>query len=342
MASLNARNRLMKPFVANSKIVFTLPLGGKIRRGTLVLQGQIVVSGVTTSGTVVGEGGPVNLAQRVYVVATPSGGSRYPGGKIVDVDPRSLLRFAVRQRSGKFFADQGGSTLGGGANGTYPIYLAIPIYWADPTQTNPIGSGLNTDIDPGTGLPVYASVQVELDTGSLASCFTGNNGVVDYTGLTVQWVDDRVAVTGDTAIVYQESHQALIAATNKRMLDEAMPQDGNFLSWDIFAEQGAAKTLSDGLLNRIVVSGPTLDFDKYAQDIRQTALDDEWYDPSLTATGMYPIDFTDGANLANSVPASGLQIYFDVNNVSGSNLDDLLFFTRRAFVPAPAPSKSGN
>ena len=132
----------------------------------------------------------------------------------------------------------------------------------------------------------------------------------------------------------------LIAATNKRALDEAMPQDGSFMSWQILGEQSAQKTLSDALLNRVVVSGPTLDFDKYALDLREADYADEWYDPSLTATGCYFIDFTDGAVQANTVPAGSLQLYFDVNNVSGANLDDLDIFTRRIFQPAPASSSN--
>ncbi len=335
MSSLNSKNRLIKPFVPNSKIVFTLPLGGKIRKGSIILAGNINLSAGTADGTIFGEGGPANLIQHVTVTATPVGGSRYPGGKIVDALPRDLLRYSITQRQGKMFVDQLGSTLGAGANQDNTIYTAVPIYFADAVQKNTLTTALNTDA--GT----YASVQVQIDTGSVASCFTGNNAVVDYSGLTVQWLDERVAVPGDTSVLFQESHIALIAATNKRMLDEAMPQDdGLFMSWQILAQASAAYTLSDALLNRIVVSGPTLDFDKYAQDIRQTMLDDEWLDPSQAAAGCYFIDFTDGSVQANTVQARGLQAYFDVNNVSGANLDNLGFFTRRIFVPTPATTSN--
>lgn len=333
MANLNAKNRLVKPFVPNSKIIFTLPLGGKIRKGSVIVSGQVILSGGSTNGTVMGEGGPLNLVSRIYVTATPAGSSRYPGGKIVDSDPRSLIRYAITQRQGKLILDSNGVTLGAGANGTYAnIYTAIPIYFADTVQRNSLATALNTD--PGT----YASVQVEVDTGSVAGCFSGNNATVDYSQLTVQWLDERVAVPGDTAVLFQESHAALIAASNKRMLDEAMPQDGAFMSWQICAEQSAQKTLSQALLNRVVASGPTLDFDKYALDVQQTMLDDEWIDPSTAIAGIYFIDFTDGVVQANTVPGGTIQTYFDVNNVSGANLDDLLFFTRRVYQPQPANS----
>src|SRR6185312_15195757 len=96
--NLNAQNRQSKPFIPNSKVIFTLPLGGKIRAGIVSLAGSVVVSGGTTSGTVNGEGGPANLIQRIYVRATPGAASRYPGGDIVDMTPRALLRQAVTQR----------------------------------------------------------------------------------------------------------------------------------------------------------------------------------------------------------------------------------------------------
>lgn len=336
MSSLNAKNRLSKPFVKNSKIIFTLPLGGKIRMGRVILTGNVVLSAGTTSGTKLGEGGPVNLIKRIFVTATPSGGSRYPGGKVVDIDARSLLRFGISERQGKYFDEQSGSTLGGGAAGTYPIYLSVPIYWADAVQKNSLLTALNTDVDPSTNAPVYASVQVEVDTGDITSCFSGNDRTQDYSGLTVQWVDERVAVPGDTSVLYQESHALLIPATNKRMLDEAMPQDGQFMSWQFLTEASAQQNLADTLLNRIVSAGPTLDLDLYAQDIRQRMLDDEWIDPSTTATGVYFIDFTDGAVQANTIAAGSLQTYYDVNNVSGANLDDILVSTRRVIAPVPA------
>ena len=341
MSNLNAKNRQMKPFVPNSKIVFSLPLGGKVRRLIVALVGQITVTdpGAGAKGTVSGEG-MANLIQRLYVIATPSARSRYAGGKIVDLGPRGILRSAVVNRSGKWIADLNGVTLSAGAAGVYSgIYFPFPIYFADPCQRNSLATALNLDVDASTGLPTYASVQVEIDTGSLASCFPGNTMTVDYSQLQVQIIDDRVAVPGDTATIFQESHSVLIGATNRRMLDEAMPQDGSFMSWLILGEQSAAYTLSDGLLNRAVISGPTLDYDKYAADIKEGDFADEWFDPSLTATGMYFIDFTDGSVQANTVPAGGLQTYFDVNSVSGANLDDLLIVTRRIFAPTPAASK---
>jgi hypothetical protein len=330
VANLNSKNRLQKPFVQNSRIMFSPGLGGKIRKMCIVLTGSINISGGTTNGTAIGDGGPLNLIQRIIVHANPAGGSRYPGGKIVDIDPRSLIRYALTQRNGKVIGEQSGSTLNSGAAGNNTIYLSIPIYFQDFVQKASMATALNTDA--GT----YEALQVEIVTADKTACFSGTDRAWDTSGLMVQYRDDRAYTDGDTLVLYQESHPLFIANTNKRLLDEAMPRDGNFLSWQILAEASASKTLADTLLNRVDTEGPTLVFDNYAQDIRQIMLDDEWIDGSQTAAGLYFIDFTDGAIGANTVDASTLSTFFDVNNVSGANLDDLLVSTRRVIAPTPA------
>jgi hypothetical protein len=129
----------------------------------------------------------------------------------------------------------------------------------------------------------------------------------------------------------------LIGAAQKRMLDNAMPQDGTFDSWLIMQEQSAQLTLAQTILNRVTVTGPTILYDKYLPDIQQQMLDDEWVDPAQSFAGLGFIDWTDGV-LANAISASQLQTQFDVNNPSGSNLDDLLIYTRRVYSPLPASS----
>lgn len=328
MSFCDKKNRQVLPFVPNSKLIMTLPLGGKILQGNVILAGTIVVSGGTVNGTLMGEG-IANLIKRVIVTATPANGSRYPGGQIVNCNPRSLLNYAAMQHSGKKVAELSGSTLGAGANGTYPIYLSLPIYWANPTLRFQLSTALNTD--PG----VFASLQVEVDTGDLTSCYTGNNATVNWSSLTLQWADERASLPGDTNVVFMEDHLMLIAASQLRAMDQAMPQDGAFESWLIMQEQGAQATLSDLLLQRVKVDGTPIAYEMYLQDIRMQMIDDEWIDPSQNAAGLAFIDWTDGA-LVNMIQGGTLQTRFDVTNVSGANLDDLLFFTRRQFAPAPA------
>jgi hypothetical protein len=312
-------------------MIFNLDLGGKILQGKVILAGQIVIGAGGAAGVVVGEGGPANLIKRIIVNATPAAGSRYPGGKIVDDTPRALLRYAINQHNGKFIGEQSGSTLGDGVSGVYDVYLSIPIYWADATKRNQVATALNADLGN------YASIQLEVDTGDLTSCFEGNTGIQNLTGLTVQWVDDRVALAGDTLVMYQEDHVMLIGAPQRRALDNALPQDGTFDQWLIMQEEGAYQELADTILNRLTVTGPTVLYDKYLDDIRQQMYDDEWLDPAQNGAGLSFIDWTDGV-LANAIPASQLSVQFDVANPSGSNQDDLLIYTRRVYSPLPANS----
>lgn len=336
MAFEDRKNRFQYPFQPDTKIMFTLPPGGKILQGRLILTGQIVVSGVTVAGTLQGEGGPINLITRIKIFATAAGGSRYPGGTILDATPRSLLRYAITQHNGKFIGEQSGSTLGSGANGTYDIYLSIPIFFADSTLRNNIATALNADLVDPTGAPIYSSIQVEVDTGDLTTCFAGNNGAVNWSGLTLQWDDDRLGLAGDTNVLYQEEHYALIGAAQARMLDPAMPQSGAFTNWLLMAEaSGSAYTLSDAILQRVTSAAATYNFDEYAPDIRQKMFDDEWVDPAQPATGLYFIDWTNGT-LNNANPAAGIQSMFSVLNPSESNLDQLRIFTRRFYPPISA------
>lgn len=332
-AIVQMKNRATKPFVKNSKVPFTLDLGGKIRRICVILSGEIVVSGGTTSGTVQGEGGPVNLLKRISLIATPAAGSRYPGGNIVDATPRSLLRYAIFQRSGKYIADQDATmVLGSGAAGTYQVYLSIPIYFQDATLRVPGGNVAALNTDSGT----YSAVQLQIDTADLAACFTGNDRDVDYSGLNLEFYDDRIAMPGvDTLTRYQEDHEFLIPATRDRALDEAMPLNGMLENILVMGQLNTAQALSDALLRKIRIDGPNLGLELWAEDIRQRMLDDEWIDPDETATGLHFLDFTDGV-AQNSQDLSGLSWQFDITNVSGANLDSFLMFTRRLVAPVKA------
>jgi hypothetical protein len=335
MAFEDRRNRFQIPFQPDTKLFFTVQPGGKILQSRIIVTGTVTISGVTVAGTAVGEGGPINLIQRLKVFATAAGGSRYPGGTIVDCVPRSLLRYAIMQHNGKFIGEQSGSTLGNGANGTYAIYLSIPIYFADSTLRNNIATALNADIADSSGKPIYASIQVEVDTGDVTSCFAGNNGAFAY-NLSIQYDDDRLGLTGDTNVLYQEDHVQLIGAAQQRMLDYAMPQSGNFTQWLLMTETAAsAYTLADTVLLRVTAASGSFNFDEYSQDIRQKMLDDEWLDPSQSAAGLYFIDWTNGT-LNNSNPAAGINAQYQVLNPSGSNNDQLRFYTRRWYPPVAA------
>jgi hypothetical protein len=320
------RNRSQVQFLpAQSAQVLPIPPNLMILDASLILTGTIAVTGGTTNGTVVGEGGPLNLLKRIRIIGNRANGSPFPGGYLLDASPRSLKRFAQFMQGGKFFVEQAGSTLGNGAAGTYGIYLEIPIFFADPNLHNEVQTGLYADPS------AYESLQVQVQTGQLSDCFSGNDRTVTY-NLQLQWKDRRIDIVPGTNAVelYQEDHDLMIGAANTRTPDLGLPQDGYFLSWQILAEQSTAFTLSDALLNRLRIEGPTYNYDLFANDIRATMYREMNLDAAANGAGLYFIDMTAGI-IQNSNPANGLSVAYDVNNPSGTYQDKLKIFTRRVW-----------
>jgi hypothetical protein len=270
------------------------------------------------------------------LIATAASGSRYLGGNVVDATPRGLLRNAISEHNGKFIGDQGGATLGNGVAGNYAVDCYIPIYFASSTQRNDYATAFPMDLVDSTGVPIWSSVQAEITTGDLTSCFAGNTAVPDFTGLTIEWIDDRLDLAGDTNILVQEEHYLLIPAAQERLVDPGMPQDGAFLSWLLMAEVGgSAYTLSDAVLVKLTAAGSSFNYELWQSNIRAKMLFDEWLDPAQSGVGLYFIDFAYGL-LKNANPAPGIQAQFRVLNPSGANLDQLRIFTRRFYPPAQA------
>lgn len=328
MAYENRENRYQIQFLPSaSSIVLPVPPNYSILKGKLILTGSITIAGGTTNGTVVGEGGPLNLIKRVRVVANPAPGSPYPGGWIVDAAPRSLVRYAqMSARYGQPYTDLFGQNLGNGAAGTYSVYLPIPVYFADTSLRNQVATALYADPS------AYSSIQVQVQTGGPTDCFAGTDRNWTF-NLQLQWDDDRVNIVPSNPAValFQEDHVIPIGAANSRLFDPAMPQDGAFLSWLMLCEQNQpAYLLSDAILNRLTVLGPTWSFDEFWQDIRAEMLDDEWVNPTANAAGMFYIDMTNGV-IQNANPAAGLLPQINVNNPSGAFLDQIRLFTRRVY-----------
>ena len=333
MAAQNRHNR--GRFIAsNNPVVFDLDKGAKVLNVLLILTGTAVISGGTTNGSgPIGEGGPMNLIQRLRITATPGSGSRYWGGDIVDSRIRSILDFAITQQGGKKMGELSGSTLGNGAAGSYPIYLPVPIYFANPEMVgaNQVNTALNMDKVDSTGMPVYENVQVKIDLAQdLTGCFAGNDRAISYNNLSVQWDDSRIALSQDTLCLVQTDHDVQIPAANTRLVDFTMPRDGLMLNMLLQAEAGTSRTLSDALLNRLRFQSPSLDMEEYALDMRTRMFTDGWYDLSQNAIGQYFVDFSNGI-IGNSVDLSTLAMEMDVNNPSGANLDQFKIFIQRLY-----------
>lgn len=331
MAFEDRYNRAQFPFTQGVPVTFNLNTGSNILSGCVIVNATVTITGAGAVGTPIGEGGPVNLVRRIRVLANKAAGSRYPNGALVNCSPRSLLRFAMTQRKGKFVAEQSGSTLGNGANGVYDIYLSIPIYFADSMNQNGVQTALNMNLQDSQGNPIYSAVQVQVELADLITeLFSGNTGAMTVAGM-VEWKDDRLQLQKDSIPLVQEDHYLPILTANERLVDQQMPNDGAFTQWLILGEQGQpGLALSDALLNRLEIQGASLNFKEHWQDTRQAMIDSGFYDPSQNLTGQFFLDWTHGV-LQNSNAAAGLQHYLSVNNPSGAGLDRFRIYTRRVY-----------
>lgn len=332
MAFEDRYNRARFPFTPGVPVVFNLNKGLNILRGNIIITGTVTIAGSTADGTAVEEGGAINLIRRVKVIANKATGSRYPGGALVNCSPQSLLRYAIVEHQGKFIGElTGNGALGNGANGTYSIYLSIPIYFADSVNLNNVQTALNMNPVDSQGNPIYTAVQVQVDlAATLSELFNGNNGTMTVAAM-VEWKDDRLGLSSDTTPLIQEDHYTIIQAANEEFVDAGMPNDGLFNSWLILPQQGTPGwQLSNSILQRLEIQGATLNYKEQAYDIQQAMLDDGFYDPSQSTTGQYFLDWTHGL-LANSNAAAGLQHRIAVLNPSGAGQDRLRVYTRRVF-----------
>lgn len=332
MAMEDRFNRLELPVSNPTQLSFTLNPRLKMLWASVILNVTVVISGGTTNGTPVGDGGCTNLIKRILILANKAAGSRYPNGALVDCSAQSLLRFAMTQRSGKFVSELSGNVLGNGAAGTYNIYLEIPIYFALKNSLGGYGTALNLDAADSQGNPIYSAVQVKIDFATtLAQMFIGNDRAMTING-TLQWADERLDIPSDTIPIRQEDHELFITAQTERLVDTAMPPDGAFTQWLILAQLGGPEwAQSDALLNRIEAEGTELLLKEYWQDNRIAMMNSGFFDPSQVLTGIFFYDWTHGRTLANSNAAAGLLHRFSVNNPSGAYLDRLRIYTRRAF-----------
>ena len=323
------RNRATTQFLPNSSgsgRVLNIPLNDFILDGFLLLKGTVTLAGGTTSGTAIGDGGPGNLIKRIKLNANPALYSIYPGGELVNCTPRALLRNDAFASLGKYFGELSGSVLGSGAAAAYTIYMPIPINFADTNLRQQVQTALNAN-----GY-AYESLQLQIETGDITSCFAGNDRTATY-DLSLEWIDRRVDMTPspNPVVLYQEDHVVQIPAANDRLTDGGLPKYGNLLSLLLMTETSSAQTLSDTILNKVSIASPDYRYEQKAKDIRYRMIKDGWAAPDSAESkaGLYLIDFTEGV-IQRSLAVKGMAIEYDVNNPGGANLDGLHIYSRQA------------
>lgn len=319
------RNRLTKEFGAgNGKVVFTLPLGGYMMEGKVVLRGVVKVVNAGAAGAPIGEN-PAGLISRVIMEAVPRDGSPYIGGKMKNLSPRSILRNRVYDK-GQFVGDQKTPAGLTGAAGDFPIYLELPLRFALPTLKKPVDTSLNCN--------EYKSIQVIIETGGKNTLFSGNEGAFDFSGLFLDWIDRREDMAGDTHILYEEDTYVQLQGNNQRFIVESLPGGGNYLDMLIIAQAGATEALSDAIVQKVAIDGSVTQYEKTGDDIKSDGL--EFIDKDQAQTGLYFLPFSPDGLLYGANPVASphdLGMVLDVKNPSGAGNDSLLIRTRRVYWP---------
>jgi hypothetical protein len=182
------------------------------------------------------------------------------------------------------------------------------------------------------GNPVYRTVQCKIDWASTcADLFYGSDRTLSIAGM-VKYDDERLPL-GDTVPLVQEDHIALIDAEWEDYVDKSMPVDGRkFTEWLILAQQGGPEwALSNNIVQRLDMTGSTVNYKRHAYGIQQNMLDKGYWDASQAMTGQYYVNFLHGA-LGNAVDSSLLEAKLAVANPSGVNLDRLRVYTRGVYA----------
>jgi len=185
------RNRLA--FASGAQIVFDILRGGFIQMIVLRLRGDLVVSGGTVNGAVLGEN-PGNLVTQVIMDASPV-------GQIVNLTPRSLIRSTMfdwgRQLVGTALT---------GAAGTFTLDQDYYLPFGPPTMPRPIECSLQTE--------AFASIQLRATCGTRDTQFTGNDRTFNFAAVTLDVLDQREFMAGQTALLFQYDLVRTIAAAN--------------------------------------------------------------------------------------------------------------------------------
>lgn len=295
----------------NERIPFNAertPLPHKIptRTGVLLtesnftLSGSLVVSAGTTSGTVLGEN-PGNLALQSLRIQGFNIPPNYPGGVLVNLSPRTLMRRKIFDHPEKRFVPDQSLTIAGltGAAGTFTLNLPITKYWAIPWLARPIDAALDTGM--------YSQILCTLTNGARDLQFTGNDRTFNYAGvfwdITHKFQRYNGVGNGPGVVTYDDDRPVNISGANPRLqLNSVFPADGACLDLT-FVSETTNQTLADTIVNRISAqAGTELFFDQYSGALRAD-MEDFIGDSSTTTTprtGLYYVRAAEDGLITNA------------------------------------------
>lgn len=303
--------------------------GVMLVRSDFILGGSLVISAGTTSGTSLGEN-PGNLAlQTLKIQGFPVAGG-YPGGVLVNLSPRSLMRRKIFDHPEKRFVADLVNTISGltGAAGTFTLALPITKYWAIPWLARPFDTALDTGM--------FGNVLCTLTEGARDLQFSGNDRTFNYAGvfwdITHKFQRYSGSGNGPFVVTYDDDRVQNINGANTRLqINNTLPADGSALDLLVISET-TNQTLADTIVNRITAqAGAEQFFDSYSNPLRS---DMEEYigDSSTTTTprtGLYRVPCALDGLLTNA--KNNVQMVIDQNNPGTDRL--IIAYRRCVGIP---------
>lgn len=310
--------------------------GVLLLRSNFVLSGSLIISAGTTSGTVLGEN-PGNLALQSLRVQGFNINANYPGGVLVNLTPRTLLRRKIFDHPEKRFIPDQVQGIAGltGAAGTFVLNYPVTKYWAIPWLARPIDAALDTGM--------YGQILCTLTNGARDLQFTGSDRTYNYAG--VFWdISHKFQKlsgngSGPMVVVYDDDRPInLVGANNRLQINSVLPPDGSCLDL-CFLSETTNQTLADTIVNKIAVqAGTEVFFDEYSGALRAD-MEDLIGDGSTTTTprtGIYYVRAAEDGlitNAKNNVAA--------VMDQSNPGTDRLIIGYRRCVAIPPERKQTG-
>lgn len=326
------------PFAANAPFFYDLETtaGWLTTHIDVMLRGQIVISGGTTSGTVTGPN-PSGLVPQLKVDAAPIPGGFYKGGTIFDCQPRTIQLRRILDE-GWLLSDLKTPAGITGAAGTFPLLTNYRINFNLPNMVRPIESALRKD--------QFSTIKITIKTADIPTILAGNDRTVDYSGAFIDVIEhcEYAPDYWPKVMLYQDDLFVVLQAANKKQkLDAELPKTEAYLDALIISET-TNDALADTIVNKITAQSGS---DVFANDLEADHYKVFQESPVMDAvqamTGIYRVDVVRGTDYRNGYlngALPDLKLTFDVNNPGGAGNDRLIVATRRV-VPTTYQAKPG-
>lgn len=299
-------------FVAGGQIIYDILRGGFIQRIRHRMNGSLVIAAGSTSGTSLGVN-PGNLISNFKMLASPI-------GQIKSLSPSSVVRSTVFDL-GRIEND---TALTGGT-GTFTINQDFWLQFSPTMWRDLIGSALESD--------QFSSIQSIIQLGSRDTQFSGNDRTFTYSGVNIDYTDQREFADGHTSLLFENEFIKQITAANATFNVTDFTVGRRVMSYLLQAET-TNQALANTILNRARFQSASAVFaDTYAADYQS---DSQRFitEADSAVTGLYFIPLSPDLTIGGAVDARGLNQLSAVLDVSNPGTDQIRFMERTLLTAA--------